>query len=389
MSEDKSIAPSDQINLRCSALPRVALCPASAVPSAVKIEIANDAADMGTAVHDWLADAIPTNSPHFDQIAPDGIDTEEFQRLCRIAWSAWVRLKTIFFDPLTEYGFEGIETCGVRLTGTADLVCLSKDENTYFGLDWKSGWSDGAYDEQMKGYAWLAFCEEPTIEKVRWHVLNIRYGTVDVTEYSREELDRWWSDLVTKVRSEPDVYRPSPEACGWCPRFCECPARSTMIRAAAEHMMALDDAIVQEVAATMPASSLVRIVERGRLLEKAAKFAVDVVRAVVINAGGSIPLDDGRELRIKTVTQTEINPRIALPLIMERIGDRLPVVVSISKGALETEIKATVPRGQKGKAVEEFLDFLDRAGALSLKPIQKLEIVKPTKEILAKGDVSC
>lgn len=386
MSTENPIAPSDQINLRCSALPRVALCPASAVPPAVKIDIANDAADMGTAVHDYLAASIVSGDPRIAYFGTDNLDVEEYEKLCRIAWAAWGRLKTIFFGPLTEYGFERIVTCGVWLTGTADLVCLSEDEKTFFGLDWKSGWRDGTHDEQMKGYARLAFGEEPNIEKVRWHVLNIRYGTVDVYEWTREEIDKWWSDLVERVRSEPDVYRPSPEACGFCPRFAECPARSTILKNAISVVQAASDSCDMSL---LTPEQLANVVERGRWIEKFAKLAIDLVRAEVIHAGGSIPLKDGRELRIKTQMQTQIDPRIALPLISERIGDRLPEVVTISKGDLETEINVTAMRGQKGKAVEDFLDFLDRAGALSLKPIQKLEIVKPAKEILAKGDESC
>lgn len=388
------------LSLRCSSLPRVSLCPASARPPAVRIETSSEAADLGTAGHVCIANHV--RGVHYDvaEVAlSHGVDRDELKRIVGIAVAMWEKLKTHFPDPITEHSFEPLvshwtypdQAGDVVLTGTGDLVSLTDNASTIRLLDWKSGWGDSDHEAQVRGYALLALHEIPTADRVIASVMKLRHGVLETYEWTRAELETWWWEgLLRRVMSKADVYRPSPEACGYCPLFAECPARPAMLAAA---LVLLDANDEQKKSITTTPDGVAYILERARWVERAAKSAIDAVRAAVINAGGVLPLEDGRELRITSQVRTEIDYASGEGVLRAHCGDELGKALSVRKGksksdpdklGVEDIVRAKAPRGKKDAAVESLIYELDQAAALKLTTVQRLEVTKAPKEIAAQ-----
>jgi hypothetical protein len=362
----------------------------------VKIETSSEAADLGTAFHAVISQKVKGVAVDVAEVAAaNGVDREELATVVGIGMAMWQKLEKHFPDPVSEHSFEPflagkIEVDGpplVQLTGTGDLLSLTDNGSVVRLLDWKSGWGDADHEAQVKGYALLALYEIPTADRVVASVMKVRRGILETYEWSRAELEMWWADLFSRMLSEADVYRPSPEACGYCPLFAECPARTAMLAAALVMLDANDE---QRKPLTSTPDGVAYILERARWVEKAAKSAIESVRAAVINAGGLLPLTDGRELRIESQVRTEIDFPAGEGVLRQHCGDELGKALSVRKGKSKTDpdklgvediVRAKAARGQKDKAIESLMYELDQAAALKLTTIQRLELTKAPKAI--------
>src|ERR1019366_7533378 len=141
-------------------------------------------------------------------------------------------------------------------------------------------------DEQLKGYQFLIYANHPAQVSEAWGTtINVRArenGNIIVMQ--RGELEEWWGDLVETVHQEH--FRPSHEACIYCPRRFNCPARQELLQSAAGVLCGMDmDAELVE--------SDMRIgVMAARHLEKVAKEYLDAVKThVEINGTHDADLD--------------------------------------------------------------------------------------------------
>jgi hypothetical protein len=126
---------------------------------------------------------------------------------------------------------------------------------------------------------------------------------------------------------------------------------------------------------------LAAIIERARMLESVCKTARDAVRTCVINAGGVVQLEDGRELAIEVGEKREINFAAAENVIAAHVGERWRGIAKIGNGDLEDLVRESAPPRGKGKAVKALWDELDAADAITFVPTETLKIRKSTKLI--------
>lgn len=403
------------IKLRASQLPIFLECAESAVAPTLAVEEPQEAADMGTAIHEWLADRLRGGNPDSLEIASNyGLDVKELARLCHWAWQAWLLVADWYPEPRrmeTEFhirssGSDGSKQeggddkhCGspeelpVWITGHIDLVSRI-DEGEERILDFKTGRLDLDHRQQLYGYVWLVFQSDAYLQRVYAATLRTREGVLDpISEtaepgyLSRQEAEQWYERLVAHAKA--GGYRPGPH-CRFCRRSHECPAiGQALVQAHQVLRGALMDGTVEEIEAALPVDLLelgrvgAAIKDAAALLSSRLDRWTDALRVRVRQAGGRVPTGDGRELVLSETVRRDIvfeqaEPTLRQALTVEEIVD----LVKISKTDLEDTIKAKAGRGQKGKAVAAMMDELERVGAIRETVVERLEIrrSKPGKD---------
>jgi hypothetical protein len=367
------------ISIRCSNLGTVAACPASAVAPAIRIESAGKPANLGNGVHEFQSGRIGGREVDIGDIAArNDVDPEELAPACWQAWNAWTEIAAAFPDPETELALGPIVWGGdkVSLIGTADVVSRPTPSLARIG-DWKSGWMDGDHEQQVKGYALLIACEfSGEVEAVEAVVINTRLGFKTVYRWDVAELESWWDRLAESVAKGADTYRPSVAACRWCRRAHECPARQQLVRSSSEAVLSIN-------VSDLTPDRAAELLGRARLIQKAAEDAIEIVRAEVAAAGGSLLLSDGRTLQLTPTTKRFIRPAPAWPILTEQCGEALVEAVTVSKTIADKIVRARAgtQRGAKKATSEKLIADLEAADAFDERIEERLEIVRATAQI--------
>ena len=156
---------------RCSSLPIIAECSQAAVAPKLAVSMSGGrrASTMGTAFHAYMKPMIDgSDTPDVRELAERyQCDVDELAMICRWGKQSWRSMARFFPDPRSEVTMED----GV-LTGTCDV--LSTQPYLVSICDHKSGWGDGDFEEQLRGYAWLATRQDPDIQEAYCLVLHVR-----------------------------------------------------------------------------------------------------------------------------------------------------------------------------------------------------------------------
>jgi len=360
--------------VRCSKLALAMTCPASTVTNGVYHDAPSDAADMGTAVHFWLANAIRlVEIDPIDVARRHDVDTVECAKLCKWAYRAWDKLSDFFPGARTE-----VSMAHGLLTGTADVLAgpeLCAGEVRV--LDFKSGRKESDHWDQVRAYLWLGLQQHQEAESAYGVVLRVRDQVADSERFTREDLEAWYQTVERKL-AHRDRFNPGTW-CAHCPRGLSCEAKTRFIIQAAQALLG------QKLnASDMPADPTARgdflssLVEQCRMVEKVTEAVRGVAKAEVALAGGRLPMSDGREIAIKAERRRPILFAEAYPILQEIVGEcQANDVFSVGKTALEKIVKSHAGRGQKEKAYMMLLDTLQSVGAIGEEVVEKLEIRKP------------
>jgi len=355
---------------RCSALPRIMACPASATKPKVRIDSDNVAGRIGSAVHKALAMAYLSGVPDLPAIAAEYRVTPE--DITSLFWIGKNRLGE-YADALDVHRIEhglvrDVPGTDITLTGTADLFGLTKTEPPLpFVWDYKSGSQSTNHRDQLIGYAFLLYGEEYATVKIMtaW----LRANEVQIDNITPADIAAWLERLQHAIK-HPRTFRPG-DHCGYCPRAHECKARTALIRKSAGDFLAIADKMKALTPETLAANYT-----RAKLLEKVLKqFDATLKDALVYH--GELPMGDGRVLylsespRDKLITDKVIE-HCALPI------EKLLPAMSISKGGLTDAIKAECERENlpKGKTIKATMDALRDVGAIVTNTIKSISIRK-------------
>jgi len=381
------------LTIRCSSLNRLAVCSASIVPPAIRIEEPSEPAELGTGVHGFMACNIAISGSSgvmagIDEHAPtpEGTDRVTFQKLCGLAWSRWSNVAHNFPEPKVEYGFRpflhllgewGIRHEGITLTGTADVLSIVGDEARI--LDHKTGWHDGAHEQQLRGYGWLALNEFPECTHVRATVLGIRNGTLDTFVWSRDELAAWWFSLAKRLVRNQDHFVTDLQHCRFCPRRFECKA---IQEKGASIVRSLDLGTINF--ADMTGDELAQAKMKVKFIKSLTDSAEDSIKMEVVNRGGLVNAGNGNELAIECGERREINFGAAEDVLRTNLGDAWRECVSVGNGDLEkVAMKVAPPRGG-AKLKRKIWSELDAADAIEVKVQEKLVVRKSLNLVEAK-----
>lgn len=397
--------------VRCSSLDSLFSCPASILasgPALVRIAAENEAASLGKAVHECCATLIPKGSYDVDAASErHGISDEaksEAIGLLFYATKAWQVLAKYFNpDPgqrITEAGVTGpvLENIGgeqYQITGTIDL-CSPVDQDKAIFLDWKSGYIDDGFYQQMSGYAYLLWCHmgRPERVSITGVVVFLRHQYWRVLRFNAEMLGQWERDLIRNQLNRPDSFRPG-RACPHCELFSTCPARQAVsvqtikdILGGADHpdrpgwwdraKAVLSQLSVDNKAEKVVGETVSDVVFRIRMLSALVDAAKDVLRDSIRRVG-PIPLGDGVELGLRPVFIEKIRPEVAMPLLRNYLSDgQMTGCMTLSLPKLLTTYANSKPgeSGWKKSVARKMLHgkLLD-AGAVTVTRQERLEEV--------------
>lgn len=363
------------IKIRASSLPLISLCTASTVEvGPVLGGGSNDAADLGTAVHEALAIAIAKPN-EFRRTADvcdlaaqsaraHGVDVDDARQMAAWGWKAWESVRSHFPDPQPEVEMR-FEEHGLVLTGHADVLSTLPDEVRV--LDFKTGRVDADPAEQVKGYCWLALQDNPGATGAYGASLRTRDQIIDGAHYTRDELASWWGKLSKRMHTERALYRPG-RWCGQCSRGLTCPAKTLMLAQAAKMLGA-------EWSAGRTPDERGELFDMAKLIVAQAEAAIELLRAETEANGGRLSIGDGRELRLTDQQRRTIEPEVGLPVLRTMLSEEeIYGAMKISKTACEDAVKAGAGRGAKAAAARELCERLEAAEAFNVQTITKLEV---------------
>ena len=369
------------LHLRCSSLPLIAKCPQAAAAPAIEVGRQDDAARLGSAVHEALAKHIAYLPFELGDIAGRyDVEFEELAKLFRSALAAWKRVEQFFPAPrLVEYELSHRdEFTGIELTGHIDVI--AQDETQIRILDHKTGWMDHDARDQLKGYAWLALQKNLHIHDVYAATLRAREQTIEGFRWSRDDLNAWWAK--TSVRSQSILYHPMPSTCQHCRRNLECDAFHASVAGAV-------NMVKSSIGKNLTPLVMVEVVKEARALSKLFDQVCDWVHAQVQAEGGRVHGID-EDLVSTNQEMRQIVFASGEGILRDLLGERFAEACSVSKTKAEQIIGDAAPRGAKGKRIQEALEMLENAGALNRKTIHKLELKRAAgkKELQLEGVIS-
>jgi len=356
-------SPAMKIKIRPSKRPLSLLCASSVLDPQFPISSDNIYTRKGKGVHDSIVLVLR------DGMAPDdavekvatryGINTEEVAELLHNARRALANIE----DHLPE-GTVFYERSLSR--GTPDWMLVSEDLIVI--IDWKSGMLETDAKEQLTDYADQARAEFGN-KPVKAIAINLAVGSSYTHDIGQDEIDAMWQRDTQVQRNAGKEYAPGSH-CGYCPMRYECEARTQYALAC---MYALTDATIDDLSY----EHLSALYPQVLLLEKVLDDYRSALRAAVIDAQ-PLPLPDGRELVMIDKKKMHIDPRHAWPVLAQRFSEeQMRAFVAIKKTAVVKAVKSNAPRGKGAAAEREFVNQLDKAGAVSYVLQRSISARKP------------
>lgn len=368
--------------MRASKRPLAVLCPSSALPAEHTIEVAKEAADVGTIAHNGIASRI-LQQEHIagttaEQCRIVGADLQEVEPLIDLAMGSWdhvycdgaIRTRLMVETPYSHKG---------ALGGTPDARWVQPgDPKSAWVLDWKFGrerrdcyhqLAQYAYDMRDELIAAGEWSDDMTITTIaRW----VRLGQEERRVFDTSEISAWWMHVTSREQECGKTYNPG-DHCGFCPHSSTCQPRLNWSRSACESL-----AHTQETSLSEPAL-IGRIYDQAKAVRRALA-AYDAALGSILDNGGSIPLPDGRVLRRELSARDSIDLRAAWGPMRDAglTAADLAKVASISKTQLQRVIQADAPRGTKKAKWEAFLATLRDANAIGTKYVRKTIAVDGT-----------
>lgn len=391
--------------IRASSLPRIMACPASMQVPEIVISTSSPVADMGTAVHAVMADIITQrldSVPDLESyITRYDVDRDELRFLAWRGFNIWTqfrdRLEPESVKCEEEHTWDVSFRDRVRLSGHIDVYAKMTDSDTIVVIDWKSGYNERNYVDQLMGYAYLIWpCFPPPVTcsesfKIKIITAWMRSGKWDVLDVSSKDLDTFEKRLRGALLNTERAYSPNDEHCVYCPRALECPARAQLIQSAAHSLTLMGDG---DTTALTDRQKLAMVYDQSKMLERALELYGTALRTT-IQDNGPLELSDGRVLTLQSNTRDTIHFEDATVSVlteylgvssalgvMEELG---PGAVTVKKKALLDAVSKIAPRGSKSDAKKRVLEDLNSAGCVTttkfikLTPVQKSALLEEEK----------
>lgn len=352
------------VTVRASSSPLVVTCPQSRL-GAMHIDVANDAAAVGTAVHELMPMFI-RGDRYDDVIAQAEIvagrhgvadSAAEVAQLAGMAYQLWKGIEAKHPQPITERTFS-VDLDGIVLTGHPDVVSPQASEVRV--VDWKTGRKrDPLLWVQLCAYG-LLVADAFNKDRVRITIVWVRDGERETHTIDKLHIDHFRDDLIRAVRTDRRYV--VGDHCVYCPRMAECPARKELCKAAAESANAAD------CGGDIRRQPVDKVLAGMRAFERLAGTYKDMIKQSVTRYG-PIEVEGARLIGLKPRTRSKlVNPKAAYPIVQQYITpDQWASVFESGLTALKDAVRANAKRGEKSQVVSEVLDKLDAAGCIEVK----------------------
>ena len=411
--------------LRCSALDALWCCTPSVLadgPDIIRISRSGKPAEVGKLCHDCGEGIAKETGYDIKQLASryelDEEDVEGCYPLLNYGQRAWDELKQYFPQPQVEAHVTGPEIIGAdgntyQIAGTIDVCSPSGGDQAIF-LDWKSGYIDDGYHQQMAGYAYLLwnFMGRPDKIQITGIVVFMRHRYYRVLKYTAGSLAQWEHDLLYNVLGSPDEYRPSTK-CRFCDLFATCQARQAIVNGTIDTVLGVrnpdddpgwydrgkqvlsqltEDNKDNKTVGEMVSDLIFRIRLTQRAIDDAKAMLRDAVNRVGPIRTTHVDDDDGNDayLTLREVSSRFINDnRSAMAVLRQFLSDSQ--IADCSKLSvpklLETYAKNT-QKGTKKDARERMTKTLEDAGLIGERISKRLEEVELPNEGETNGNDS-
>jgi len=354
--------------LRASTLPLAFKCPGSIRNTSTRINISNEAADAGSAMHK-CCESLPRigsiDWEFVDEVAAEhGCDCNELRFLCAKATRLWAKLRESFPGSITEVAIEyPIEVAGLKITGTIDGIAISGDVARLY--DWKGGRLDTDYYHQMMAYGSMVLLAFPQLREVTVTILWVRHEQFENYTITREKAQEWMRKLETEVVQWDGVYHPH-EKCVHCPRWYECEAANGLARASVAAIQNVDvDSIAQQVE-RMPPDELIQLRRTAKMVTTIAERTNDAIRALLQKRGEIVGSE--AKLMLENQPKRELDTRLTWQ-VLERIGfdeQDYAEVSKLSVTKIEKLVAERAGRGNGAAAKRKLKADLEAAGAVEM-----------------------
>jgi RecB family exonuclease len=368
------------IYVRCSSLPRIMRCNASAIEPQIKINPQSQPADLGTATHSLLASMLEgvtiTDDIITETADENGVDETDLAQAYYAGVRLWDQYKGKIEVITIEKEYARYLGDGVTLTGTADMCgFIEGDPEKLIVWDWKTGRAEKSFSDQLLGYA--LFSTNGSLP-VTIATAYTTLGVVSISQHTIDDIAAHKQAIIKAVTDPKPTYRPSESCCMYCPRSGECPAKKEMQRHAGEAMRAVVGLAESNMVAPVALASLY---SQSRILkktlddyEKQLRQAIEDCKdgQIVCADGSTVSLEDGKRSTIYYAPE----------IIARYIGDEA-IPATITKDAISEAIGAKHDKDgikrQKGKAIKACLDELQDGGYVKETTFKKLKFEEGDK----------
>lgn len=371
---------SDTLHIRASSTDRAWSCTESLRSGdGPLVDPAGEAAELGSAFHEWSR---TRDTADLEEIATRyGVDREELERLVAYACVAERDLRKWFGDAARERALQYREPwdCApydsIELTGSVDRAEVLGERGAI--LDYKTGLVESGYEHQQRCYAFLLMRAEPEITEVQSAIAYVQHGYWRGRTYKVADLEAWWHDFKRRLANGINKFAPGPH-CGFCPRRPTCPGVEAYNRSALAAVV--DEGPLFDGSLTIENKEIEGpfVAERRRkvayIKQRCDEF-LSVLRTRVQEIG-DVPAGDGLVLKIVTQHRRVLDAQKAWPVLSQQLSeDQIAEACSISISKCQDLVAAGAERGMKGTARQQLAEELDKAGALSTKPVEQLREV--------------
>lgn len=384
--------------LRCSSLDGLFACTPSVLsddPSYVRINPLNEAADMGNAVHQLAANMIEGKPVDIREVSDFyEMDEEEVTGVYGYAERAWIELEKFFENPQVETLVQSavLDVAGqqFQITGTCDVVSPIGSTNAIF-LDWKTGYLDDSYHQQMIGYAYCIWCEmgKPEECTITGIVAFLRHRYYRVVKFDATRLKAWEYDLTHNVLPAINTFRPG-KTCRYCELYASCSARNAMVGSSIQTLMFPSKAnasnltnAVSMLAKVGPATRddpavgelLNQLTVNLKLAEQQIDNTKEMIRMAVQRAG-YVTMPGELAMMVRSLEIDKIVPPKAIKVLRTLVSERdILDAMSLSLPKLLAAKRKGAAKGQKGVAADQLKDELRKAGAIKTNIQERLEMI--------------
>lgn len=353
------------IAIRCSALPRIMRCGASAEPPLAPVDEWSDPADVGTRVHGMLRRVVEGQI-----VDMTGLDSDT-RFLVSSGISVWhgsrgmVALRDAFPNPVCERSLELVAP-GFALTGHSDV--RADVGGAVRILDWKSGRVDHDYSEQMIGYCALELASNPFLERADASIVWLREREIETWGMERAELSGWSLRVGSAIDSRATVYG---RHCTFCPRSHECTGRAAIVRRDAQSLLELSDEELRNGLTTMDPDRIIELTRTARAVAAAAERVVGAVRMHAAETGDVV--GSASKLTLAEQARKRVDTELAWPVLQRHLtDDELAKCLDVRLTAANDAVAAKAPSRGGAAAKRAFLEELEAAGAVSNSTVRVL-----------------
>jgi hypothetical protein len=189
----------------------------------------SEAAERGTRVHNTIASALghkndgeKARDEDEAALATVGVNYAEALMDGVSGWTKYVEQEMRWVG-----GYED------EIKGTADLILVNPEGTYALLVDWKTGQRHGAYEDQMRTYAWLLSWSYKNLQSVDVRVVYLASGEEDRVVVTAEQIKEHSERMMVAVsrRSEEQPEATPGHWCQWCPGEVSCPKNAALAKA--------------------------------------------------------------------------------------------------------------------------------------------------------------